>query len=47
VFLISIIVGTILTPISLPLAFKMDYSSGPMAVAITITTFLLFWLIKK
>jgi ABC-type Mn2+/Zn2+ transport system permease subunit len=40
VFLISIVVGAILPPISLLLAFKMDFSSGPMAVALAFTTFI-------
>ena len=47
VFLISIIVGAILPPISLLLAFKMDFSSGPMAVALAFTTFILVLAYKK
>jgi ABC-type Mn2+/Zn2+ transport system permease subunit len=39
VFVISIVVGAILPPISLLLAFNMDFSSGPMAV---ISSFILF-----
>lgn len=47
VFLISIVFGSILPPISLLLAFKMDFSSGPMAVALAFTTFIFVLAYKK
>jgi ABC-type Mn2+/Zn2+ transport system permease subunit len=47
VFLISIVFGSILPPISLLLAFKMDFSSGPMAVALAFTTFIFVLVYKK
>lgn len=42
VFIIATSVGAILPPLSLLLAFKMDFSSGPMAV---VTSFVLFLIV--
>ena len=47
VFLIAIAVGAILPPISLILAFKMDFSSGPMAVVLSFALFLIVLGYKK
>lgn len=47
VFLIAIIVGAVIPPISLYLAFRFDFSSGPMAVATAFTLFLLVYGVKK
>jgi ABC-type Mn2+/Zn2+ transport system permease subunit len=47
VFLIAVVVGAILPPISLLLAFKMDFSSGPMAVAISFVLFMTILGYKK
>ena len=47
VFAIAVAVGAILPPISLLLAFKMDFSSGPMAVVLSFSLFLLVLVYKK
>jgi ABC-type Mn2+/Zn2+ transport system permease subunit len=47
VFLIAVLVGAIVPPISIYLAFKFDFSSGPMAVVISFLLFILVYLFKK
>jgi zinc transport system permease protein len=47
VFIVSIVVGAFIPPISLLLAFNMDFSSGPMAVALAFTTFIFVLMYKK
>lgn len=47
VFIIAILVGAILPPISLLLAFKLDFSSGPMAVATAFVLFMIVLVYKK
>lgn len=47
VFIIAILVGALLPPISLLLAFKMDFSSGPMAVATAFVLFMIVLAYKK
>jgi ABC-type Mn2+/Zn2+ transport system permease subunit len=47
VFLIAILVGAIVPPISIYLAFKFDFSSGPMAVVVSFILFMLVFLFKK
>ncbi len=47
VFMISVITGAVLPPVSLFLAFKYDLSSGPMAVVIAFTLYLVVLIIKK
>ena len=47
VFIILIVAGAIIPPISLLLAFKMDFSSGPKDVAIAFTTFIFVLIYKK
>ncbi|MEO8233369.1 MAG: metal ABC transporter permease [Ignavibacteriota bacterium] len=47
VFIIAILVGAILPPISLLLAFKLDFSSGPMAVATAFVLFIIVLVYKK
>jgi ABC-type Mn2+/Zn2+ transport system permease subunit len=40
-------VGAVIPPISLYLAFKLDFSSGPTAVVASFILFLVIYLIKK
>lgn len=47
VFLIAIIVGAIIPPISLFIAFKLDFSSGPTAVVLAFILFLGALLFRK
>jgi len=47
VFLIAILVGAIVPPISIYLAFKLDFSSGPTAVVVSFILFVLVYLFKK
>jgi zinc transport system permease protein len=47
VFLIAVLVGAIVPPISIYLAFKFDFSSGPMAVVVSFILFILVYLIKR
>lgn len=47
VFLIAVIIGASLPPIALFLAFKYDFSSGPMAVALAFTVFVSVLIYKK
>jgi ABC-type Mn2+/Zn2+ transport system permease subunit len=47
VFVIAIIVGAMIPPVSLYFAFKLDFSSGPTAVVISFILFLLVYVIKK
>lgn len=47
VFLIAVIIGATLPPIALFLAFKFDFSSGPMAVMLAFTVFVIVLTYKK
>lgn len=47
VFIIAILVGALVPPISIYLAFKYDFSSGPTAVVVAFVLFLTVYLIKK
>lgn len=47
VFLIAVIIGALLPPIALFLAFKYDFSSGPMAVVLAFILFLVVLIYKK
>jgi len=47
VFLIAVIIGASLPPIALFLAFKFDFSSGPMAVALAFVAFVPVLIYKK
>jgi len=47
VFLIAVIIGALLPPIALFLAFKYDFSSGPMAVVLAFAVFLIVLIYKK
>ena len=47
VFLISGMVGAIIPPVSLYLAFKFDFSSGPTAVVLAFIVFILAYIGKK
>lgn len=47
VFLIAVIIGALLPPIALFLAFKYDFSSGPMAVVLAFAAFLIVLIYKK
>ncbi len=47
VFLVAVIVGGIVPPVSIFLAFKYDFSSGPMAVVIAFIIFIITIFIKK
>ena len=47
VFLISILIGALVPPIAIFIAFKLDISSGPTAVVLALIVFLIFFLVKK
>ena len=47
VFIIAVLVGAIVPPISIYFAFKFDFSSGPTAVVTAFILFLIVFLIKK
>ena len=47
VFIIAVIVGAVIPPISLYFAFKLDFSSGPAAVVLSFILFLLVYFVKK
>lgn len=47
VFITAILVGAIVPPVSIYLAFKFDFSSGPMAVVVSFILFLLVFGYKK
>ena len=47
VFIFAVLVGAILPPISLFLAFKLDISSGPTAVVLAVISFLVIYIFKK
>jgi len=47
VFIIAIVAGSIIPPVSLYLAFIFDFSSGPMAVITVFTLFLLVFIFTK
>jgi ABC-type Mn2+/Zn2+ transport system permease subunit len=47
VFLISVLVGAIVPPISIYIAFILDFSSGPTAVVTAFILFLVVFVVKK
>ncbi len=47
VFFIAVIVGAIIPPVSIFLAFKYDFSSGPAAVITSFILFLIVYFLKK
>jgi len=47
VFLFSVLVGAVIPPISLYLAFKLDFSSGPTAVVTSFILFIIIYVVKK
>jgi ABC-type Mn2+/Zn2+ transport system permease subunit len=47
VFIIAVIVGAIIPPFSIFLAFKFDFSSGPTAVVTSFVLFIIVYAIKK
>jgi zinc transport system permease protein len=47
VFMTALIVGAIIPPVSIFLAFKFDFSSGPAAVVVAFILFMFIYLIKK
>ena len=47
VFLTAVLVGAIIPPISIFLAFKYDFSSGPAAVVASFILFIMVYLFKK
>jgi zinc transport system permease protein len=47
VFIYSILVGAFVPPISLYIAFKLDFSSGPTAVVTSFLLFIIVWGVKK
>lgn len=47
VFLIAVLVGAIIPPVSIFLAFKFDFSSGPAAVVTSFVLFLVVYSYKK
>jgi ABC-type Mn2+/Zn2+ transport system permease subunit len=47
VFLIAILVGAIVPPLSIFIAFKFDFSSGPTAVVASFVLFIIVFCIKK
>lgn len=47
VFCIAVIVGALIPPISLYLAFIYDFSSGPMAVVVIFVLFIIMYIVKR
>ena len=47
VFLIAILIGALVPPVAIYLAFKLDISSGPTAVVLALIVFLIFFLLKR
>jgi len=47
VFIISIILGAVIPPVSIYIAFNYDISSGPTAVIIAFVFYLIVWIFKK
>lgn len=47
VFLIAVLVGAVIPPLSIFLAFKYDFSSGPAAVVTAFILFLIVYIFKK
>jgi ABC-type Mn2+/Zn2+ transport system permease subunit len=47
VFMIAVIVGAVVPPLSIYIAFKFDFSSGPTAVVAAFILFILVYGIKK
>ncbi len=47
VFIISVIIGAVIPPVSILLAFIFDFSSGPTAVVVVFLVFIVVYSIKK
>lgn len=47
VFLISILIGALVPPIAIFIAFRLDISSGPTAVVLALIVFLIIFLFKR
>lgn len=47
VFLTAILVGAIIPPLSIYIAFKFDFSSGPTAVVVSFLLFIIVFTVKK
>jgi zinc transport system permease protein len=47
VFVIAVVIGAVLPPVSLLLAFNLDLSSGPVAVATAFIIYLMVFVMKK
>jgi ABC-type Mn2+/Zn2+ transport system permease subunit len=47
VFLIAVLVGAIIPPVSIFIAFKYDFSSGPAAVVCSFILFIIVYFVKK
>jgi ABC-type Mn2+/Zn2+ transport system permease subunit len=47
VFLISILIGALVPPIAIFIAFELDISSGPTAVVLALILFLITYLWKR
>lgn len=47
VFLIAVMVGAVVPPVAIFLAFKYDYSSGPAAVISAFILFIMIYMVKK
>lgn len=47
VFIIALIVGAVIPPVSIFLAFRYDFSSGPAAVAVSFVLFIIVYFVKK
>ena len=47
VFLIAVILGAVIPPVSIFLAFTFDFSSGPAAVVLAFIVFIIVYIVKK
>ena len=47
VFIITTLVGAVIPPVSLYFAFKLDFSSGPTAVVLAFSLFIITYFVKK
>jgi ABC-type Mn2+/Zn2+ transport system permease subunit len=47
VFLVSILIGALVPPVAIFIAFQLDISSGPTAVVLALIIFLIFFILKR
>jgi ABC-type Mn2+/Zn2+ transport system permease subunit len=47
VFIIAVIVGAVIPPVSIWIAFMLDFSSGPTAVVLSFIVLIIAYVIKK